>query len=315
MMRAGGSDWSGVLQGTAAAPEQYRIGVVLTADWLARLLHMKLSQSFGVLDLVGSLVCALLLYQVLERKEIYSTAPLLLQWFGSAGFLALTIYYIDWSSWYQKVATLPTAGGVALMVWLWTPQAERASTAKQYAIATAFFVLAVAQAFVRADVMLMICAGIFVASLFRWSPNLSVGRPLALAVSALAAIAVLATQFYLMKIRYPHATYEGVPVFMLKHDFKRLNEWATWYIFLAPFLWTAGRTFRRRFHVEGAGAAFLVGGLGYILVWLVLGRLDEVRIFIPMAMASVPLTIELAMLWVKSLSVPAAGLEKAIKTS
>jgi hypothetical protein len=314
-LRGGGAEWDGVLQGTATAPEQYRVGVVYTAAWLGHLLHLRLSQAFGILDLAGSLLCALLLYRLLEQKEIYRTAPLLLQWFGSISFLALTIYYIDWSSWYQKVATLPTAGGVALMVWLWTRNGERGSMAKQSGLAVVFFLLALAQAFVRADVMLMICAGIFVASLFRWSPDLSMSRPLALVASALTAIAVLGVQLYLMKVRYPHATYAGVPVFMLKHDYKRLNEWATWYIFLAPFLWTAGRTFRRKFHVEGAGAAFLLAGLGYILVWLVLGRLDEVRIFIPLAMASAPLTIELAMRWVKSLTTPNFELIKTMEAS
>jgi hypothetical protein len=314
-MRSGGAEWDGVLQGTATAPEQYRIGVVYTAAWMGRLLHLKMSQAFGILDLAGSLLCALLLYRLLERKEIYRTAPLMLQWFGSVSFLAVTIYYIDWTSWYQKVATLPTAGGVAVMLWLWTRNGERGSLAKQVGIALAFFLLALAQAFVRADVMLMICAGIFVASLFRWSPDLSMSRSLALVVSAVTAIAVLGVQVYLMKVRYPHATYAGVPVFMLKHDFKRPTEWAAWYIFLAPFLWTAVRAFRRKFQVEGAGAAFLLGGLGYILVWVVLGRLDEVRIFIPMAMVSAPLTVELAMRWVKSLSAQDDGTAKVLEVS
>jgi hypothetical protein len=300
-LRGGGSEWTSVLHGTSPAPEQYRIGVIYAADGLDRLLHLKLSQSFGILDLAGSLLCALLLYRLLERKRVYRSAPLMLQWFGSAAYLALTLYYIDWASWYQKVATLPTAGAVAVMVWLWTPGDEQASTAKQAGLALAFFVLAVALAFVRADVTLMVCGGIFVASLFRWSPRLSMNRPLALAASAVSALVVIGTQFYLIKIRYPNASYEGVPVFMLTHDFKRPYEWASWYIFLAPFLWTAARTLRRRFQVEGAGAAFLLAGSAYIFVWMALGRLDEVRIFIPMAMASAPLTVELAMGWVRSL--------------
>jgi hypothetical protein len=50
-------------------------------------------------------------------------------------------------------------------------------------------------------------------------------------------------------------------------------------------------------------------------VWIVLGRLDEVRIFIPMAMASVPLTVELAMGWVKSLSAGDVGLTSGTEAS
>jgi hypothetical protein len=47
----------------------------------------------------------------------------------------------------------------------------------------------------------------------------------------------------------------------------------------------------------------------------VLGRLDEVRIFIPMAMVSAPLTVELAMRWVKSLSAQDDGTAKVLEVS
>jgi hypothetical protein len=53
---------------------------------------------------------------------------------------------------------------------------------------------------------------------------------------------------------------------------------------------------RHRYSGEGAGGAFLIAAVGYAGIWLVMGRLDEVRIFLPMALAITPLTVEMAML-------------------
>jgi hypothetical protein len=294
--KADPSLWTSVLRGKSAAPEQYRVGVVMTANWMGQIFHLRLSQAFGVLDLLGSVLAVLLLYGILLRTRTFREASLPVQWFGSATFLALTIYYVDWTSWYQKVATLPTAGLVAVMLWMWTPNpGARPSGARQALLAAGFFLIAMAQAFVRADVALLVCVGIFIASLMRIGGELALPRYAALATSLIAAMAVAGVQLYLMRIRYPNAGYDGVPVFMLKHDFKKVFMWASCLIFLAPFLWTAVQARRRRFAGEGAGAGFLIAAVGYLGLWLVLGRLDEVRIFIPMALVNLPLTAELAM--------------------
>jgi hypothetical protein len=293
--KADPSLWTSVLGGTSAAPEQYRVGVVTAANWMTHIVPMRLSQAFGVLDLLGSVVAALLLYWLLERSRTFREASLASQWFGSAAFLALTIYYVDWTNWYQKVETLPTAGLIAVMLWIWTPGRDaRPSGARQALLAAGFFLIAMAQASVRADVALLVCVGIFIASVLRLG-NLSLPRYAAIATSLFAAVAVAGVQLYFMRVRYPHADYGVVPVFMLEHDFNKVFMWASCLIFLAPFLWTAIQAGRRRFAGEGAGAAFLLAGLGYLGLWLVLGRLDEVRIFIPMALVNLPVTIELAM--------------------
>ena len=293
--------WMDVVHGTAAAPEQYRVGVVMAAWWTTQHLHwgqsgLRLSQVFGMLDLLGSALAVLLLYSLLTRTVVFRRASGAMQWFGSAAFVALTLYLVDWTNWYQKVSTLPTAGLVAAILWLWTPRRESAPSASEQALlAAAFFALAGAQSFVRADVAMLVCAGIFVAALLHLG-QLALPRGTALAVSALAALGVAAVQLYLMRVRYPQASYQGVPVVMLTHDWRRLTNWASALIFLAPLLWTLAQAVRRRYAGAGAGAAMLLAALGYAAVWLVLGRIEEVRIFLPMALAVTPVTVEMAML-------------------
>jgi hypothetical protein len=285
--------WTSVLNGTADAPEQYRVGVVFVANWMTHLLPLRLSQAFGILDLLGSVVAVLVLYSLLLRSRVYRQASLPLQGFGSAAFAALMFYLLDWSDWYRRVTTLPTACLVALMLWLWTPPPDGAAPRPHWLSAIGFFLAAIAQAFVRADVALLVCVGVLLACVR--PRQLSLPRGLAVLVSVITAAAVLAVQIYLMRVRYPHATYGGIPVFMLAHDYWRITDWASCLIFLAPFLWTLSQAVRRRWAVKGADAAFLIAATGYAALWISLGRLDEVRIFLPFALAMTPLTVQMLM--------------------
>jgi hypothetical protein len=294
--------WTDIVEGRANAPEQYRVGVVVSAYWISQHVgwhgHMlRMSMVFWIFDIVGSCLAALLLYQLLLKSAVFARASATMQWFGSAAFVALTFYLVDWVIWYQRVSTLPTAGMVAAMLWLWTPRSEGpAKSTRQAWIVAAFFVLTLAQSLVRADIALMVCAGIFVASAMRTSPNLSLPRATAISTTLVAGLMAAAVQVYLVKVRYPNATYGNVPVVMLLHEWFRPVNVVTALIFLAPFLWTVRESLRRRSFGEGAGGAFLIAGCGYACLWLIFGRMDEVRIFLPMALAVTPLTVEMAML-------------------
>ncbi len=288
-LKAGGTEWMTVAAGAASAPEQYRVGVVVSALWVSRHTGLRLSQVFGIFDLGVGLLGVLLLYRVLERGRVYREATVAMQWFGAAAFVALALYALDWTSWYARVTTLPTLGLTAAMVWFWTVRG------RAWVSSVAFLLLCAAQAFVRADVVVMLCAGLFVGSLMKRVPDGAMARGLALCVSAAGAAIGVGVQLYLMKVRYPQASYGKVPVFMLRHDWWRVTEWAALLIFTAPVLWTAAQMWRRRAFAVNAGVGVLLGALGYLVLWIMVGRLDEVRIFLPMSLAVLPLTVEMAM--------------------
>jgi hypothetical protein len=294
--------WTDVLQGTASAPEQYRFGVVMAAYWLTEYVHighryLKLSEAFWFFDLLGSMIAVLLLYALLVRTTVYAKASHAGQWFGSAAFVALTIYLVDWVNWYQKISTLPATCLVAVMLWIWTPRSSKPTTrTKQLLMSGIFLVLVAVLSFIRADVALAVCAGIFLASLTKLNSRLALPRRAAILCSLAAALLASGVQIYLMKVRYPQANYGHVHPFMIAHDWWKLQKWTYCLIFMAPFLWTLLQAIRRRFWGEGAEGAFLLAALIYSGMWIVMGRLDEVRIFLPMALVITPLTVQLAIL-------------------
>ena len=259
-----------------------------------------MSRAFGVLDVLSSTLAVLLLHRVLQLSPVFRRATPALRWIGSAAFAAMILFYLNWTLWYQKVATLPTTGIVAVMLWLWTPNGrDGESTTPQWASALAFIALIIMQAFVRADVALFLCLGLFIISLTRTGDRLALSRKLARGVSLVGAVLAAGIQLYLMKILYPNATYGDVPAFMLKIDYSEPMLWFAFLIFLAPFIWTVYQVVQRRFSNDAAGQAFMLAAIGYILIWVPLGRLDEVRIFIPMGMALIPLLAEVFMLYVQ----------------
>src|SRR5271167_3357750 len=59
--------WMDVIRGTAAAPQQYRIGVPVVADLLRRHGHMGLRHGFALVDLFSAAVSAYLLFGLFQR--------------------------------------------------------------------------------------------------------------------------------------------------------------------------------------------------------------------------------------------------------
>ena len=66
----GGGEWEALLAGRSFAPAQYRIGVVRTADLLARLTHTHLRHMFAVIDFVCLGLSLVLLLWLLGRMEM-----------------------------------------------------------------------------------------------------------------------------------------------------------------------------------------------------------------------------------------------------
>jgi hypothetical protein len=301
-LKASPEVWSRVAQGTAPAPDQYRVGVVMAAYWVSRNVPVSLSKVFGAFDLVTSIIATLLLYGLTVRTQMFRQASVALQWYGSAAFLALTMYLMVWTRWYGKVSTLPTTCGVALMLWLWTPESNddqasfRTTKSRRAGMVAGFFLVTVGLSFVRADVAMLACAGIFLASTTRVSPQLALPRRSAMTVSLVGGIAAGMVQLWLMRCMYPQANYGTVHLWMIAYDWWKLQKWVFALLFMTPFLWTLLQAVRRRYAGEGAGGAFLIAGVGHACLWLTFGRIDEVRIFLPMALATVPVTVEFAML-------------------
>lgn len=289
--------WKRFVDGLGPAPEQYRIGVKLAAWWMVEHLRWGFRHGFLLMDVAGTLTAVYLLYALLRRRESVRGALPALTWFASAGFVALVCFYFGWAGAYFRPETLPTAGFVAMMVWLWSSWDRAQSRSKEWAIAFGLLAASFLQAWIRADVPAALNAGVLLGMLLCRGKSTARGRAWKVVVGIVCVGIAVGVQLYLMKVKYPSASYGPVPVLMIRHSWKKPLNLPPFICFMVPVTWTFLRFWRDRIagSVDELDSGLVIGSVLYLLLWAVMGKLNEVRIFIPFALALAPLTIELAM--------------------
>jgi hypothetical protein len=155
--------------------------------------------------------------------------------------------------------------------------------------------LAAAQGFVRADVAFALHLGIWLVCLSKAGKGFALPRGVQAGTSMVAILLAAGIQYYLMKRVYPQASYGDTPVLQLFLNLKTPEAYAPFLLFLFPAGWTAVMLTRKRYQVESADLGVFMGAVIFLGMWVVVGKIAEVRIFMPFALALVPLTVELAM--------------------
>jgi len=287
--------WLPFVHGTGLAPEQYRVGVKLTAWWLVQHLGWGFRHGFALMDVVSSLLAVFLLYDLLQRKRLVRYASAEMQWFASAAFVMLVCFYLAWSEFFFRPETLPTVGLAAVMFWLWSPRSSSPpSGSRQVVLACGVIAAAALQAWIRADVACLLNFGMLLVCFSRFGHGLSLPRRAAVLTSSAAIAVAGAIQLYIMRVMYPHTSYGSIPIVMARHDLRQPLTFPPFIFFILPIVWTGVYFWRQRAGEDGASAGLIVGSALYLILWIVMGKLDEVRIFIPFALALAPLTVELA---------------------
>jgi hypothetical protein len=282
-----------LLNGTAFAPAQYRVGVVLAAHFLAHTLRYGLT----FIDLVSGFVAVFGLLSLLRRSEVYQKAGVAGQWFASAAFILLVQFYFAWVVWYQRPETLPNSALIVLVLLLLTRRFPVANAGGQVLTAVCMLALAAIQGFVRADVAVALHLGVLLVCLTRAGAGMALPRTAQAVTSVLAILLAGGIQYYLMRVVYPQANYGDTPPFQLILNFTDHSEAPTFLLFIVPYAWTVWILLRKmRDLVRGADGALLAGSAVFLGMWFMLGRIQEVRIFLPFALAVSPITVKLAVL-------------------
>jgi hypothetical protein len=287
--------WMDVVSGTGNAPEQYRIGVVDTGYFLARHLHLAMRHSLALLDVVAGLIAVFALFLVLRRSAVYRKAGVAVQWFGVASFVLLVQFYLAWLLWYQRPETLPTAAMLALALLLLTVKLPLPERAGRMVTVVGLLLLAVAQGFVRADVGFALHMGILVVCLTSVGKGFALPRGVQAGTSLVAVLLTLGIQYELMKRVYPQANYGDTQVLQLFFNLKSPSGYLPFLLFMMPLGWTIVMLVRRRYQAGAAESGMLTAAIIFMGMWVMVGRIKEVRIFLPFALALTPLTVELAM--------------------
>jgi hypothetical protein len=288
--------WMDVLRGTADAPQQYRIGVPWVADLLRRHGHMGLRHGFTLVDLFCTVVAVYLLLGLFERMRVVRAASETARWFAAAAFVFLMQYYFTWITWYQRPETMASAAVLVATLWLLTVRLPMGKASSMVATSAAMLLLAAVQGFIRADVIFAAHLGVLLVCLTRAGDGFSLPRWVQAGTSALAVLIAGGVQFYLMHVVYPDARYGSTRVFQLGRNLTEPIGMVPFVLFLLPWGWVMMTLLRRRTtEVNSSSWAMLAGSAIYVAMWVVVGRIEEVRIFLPYAVALVPLTCTVAL--------------------
>lgn len=283
--------WMDVIRGTADAPQQYRIGVPWVADLLRRHGHMGLRHGFTLVDLFCAIAAVYLLLGLFERMQGVRRLSGAARWFGAAVFVLLVQYYFAWITWYQRPETLASAAVLVATLWLLTVRLPLAKAPVMVMTSVAIILLAAVQGFIRADVIFAAHLGVLLVCLTRQGNGFSLPRPVQAVTSAASVLVAGGVQFYLMHVMYPHAGYGSTQVLQVERNLTEPIGMVPFVLFLMPWGWLTWTLLRRR--ADGAEApslAIFAGSIIYVAMWMVVGRIEEVRIFLPYAIALVPLT-------------------------
>lgn len=275
--------------GSGPAPAQYRVGVIYAAKLILRVTrgHISYRHSFAVFDFVFALAASLLMRSVLLRTRSFQIAPPLSQWVRIFILIGLSTYYLNWSMWYQRPETWACTLFVAASMYLL--YAVRSSLAVIISLVT----LAIVQGVIRSDVAILFHFALFVCILFRSGRSFLVNKNTLLVSSFLGGILPTAILWTLIHKIFPHASYGDTAVFQLLRNLSP-TQWVPALLFLAPTLYTYIRANWFGSSTEGTtedqGNVLLLASALYLGSWAIVGRLEEVRIFIPFAFALMPQT-------------------------
>jgi hypothetical protein len=147
----------------------------------------------------------------------------------------------------------------------------------------------------RADVAFALHLGILLICLTKAGKGFALPRGVQAGTSMVAMLLAVGIQYWLMKRVYPQASYGDTPVLEFFLNLKSPQAYAPFLLFLLPAGWTGVMLSRRRYEVEPADLGIFTAAVIFLGMWVVVGKIAEVRIFMPFALALAPLTAELAM--------------------
>jgi hypothetical protein len=290
--------WMDIVSGTGSAPSQYRVGVIDTAYFLARHLHLGMRHTLALLDVAAGFIAVFALLLVLRHSRVYRKASVEAQWFGAACFVILIQFYLAWLLWYQRPETLPTAAILALALLLLAvklPLPGGVGRIGTVGAVVGLLLLAVAQGFVRADVAFALHVGILLVCVTPAGKGFALPRGVQAGTSLVAVLLALGIQYDLMKRVFPQANYGDTQVLQLFFNLRSTQGYVPFVLFMMPLGWTIVMLARRRYQAGSAEVGMLAAAVVFMGMWVMVGKIKEVRIFLPFALALAPLTVELAM--------------------
>lgn len=132
--------------------------------------------------------------------------------------------------------------------------------------------------------------GLFLYVIVRSSKDFPAGRAALVAASCVSGLISTAILWILMHKIFPHATYGTTPVFQLFANLSP-NQLVPFLMFFTPILYTYLRIRSSGTNTSGPEDALRLSAVFYLASWVLVGLVQEVRIFVPFAFALMPQTV------------------------
>lgn len=279
--------------GASFAPDQYRIALPLLAHFLQMHMRMQMRQSIPLLESMSyglGLVC---LYLLLVRSSVFQAGSGIQRVAYTGMFFAAAQLPVLWIFPWERAETLPTMFYLAVVTFITVEQ--RIPPAPGCLLVT---VLSLGQALNRSDAP--VAAGLAMLIASATTPLSRPRRTLAI-FGALCLATGAATQIYLKHL-FPNAhTDPTVPVLQLFYNFSPTYPYAvyrvpTFLLGLLPLFFTLFLLRREHHQLDPADWLTLLIAIVYLPIYMTIGIIGEVRIYVPYLFLLTPL---IAKVWVR----------------
>ena len=279
------NEWQDFILGRATAPAQYRIGVVFPAHFLSRLSHghLAMRHTISLLDLFFLTIGIAVVFSLLSRTQLYRKSLFTEKCVMQLTAVSLLLFYLSWTLWYHKPETIANFGSLAVAVGF---TAGLFRTPKLLS-ALGLVLIAVYLGTIRADSGFAFNLGLLIVALLPEGRSLHLGRALQIGTAIIGLVAVIGTEAYIKYVLYPHNPFSDSLIQFGTNLISPINLFCVIFA-LAPYfliVWLATKFWR---NLEAWESILVIASCIEFVLFFVVARSDEVRLFIPYAMALIP---------------------------
>jgi hypothetical protein len=277
--------WHNLLSGHGTAPQQYRVGVLFVANDLSLLTrhHLKIRHALALLDALFLLLGVTVTLFLVTQTRFYRAASQTRRALTQLVAILLLLFYLSWTFWYHKPETIANFASLSLAALLLSGVLR----VPRAVLAIGMVLVSVYLGTIRADSGLALNLGVLLTACLPGKRTLPMGSLWQGGVGGLGVLAVLSVQGYLKNVLY-HTNPFSDSLFQLTGNLHSAISLFCVGTALAPYFLSAWLARRRWQTLEGWEQTLLLASGIEFLIFVVVARADEVRLFLPYPMALLP---------------------------
>jgi hypothetical protein len=280
------------LAGIISAPDQYRIGLSLVMHFLELHVHIRPNQSLPLIEFLCYAFALVLLYLLFRCSPLVENASDSYRLVLLGFFLAAAQFPILWIFPWERWETMPTTFYLAALVLL----IVRRSRMPFAIVCLLTIFLTLGQALMRTEVPVALGTAVLLTAAL----DIPFPRPRS-HMACLGAVCLAvggSVQLYLQRVLFPASRYSPTtPRFQLLANLNVLYPPLHIPVFLTallPLIVSVVLLRRYRLPLDTSDKLVLLICLVYLPVWVTMGLMSEVRIFVPFLFLASP---TIAKLW------------------